>query len=47
MHLGIYLAMGLDYSAQALTVVIVFVNWAVVAEWFQRRTHATPAANAT
>ncbi len=31
LHLGIWLAMGLDYSAQALTVVIVFANWAAVA----------------
>jgi hypothetical protein len=28
LHLGIWLAMGLDYSAQAATVLIVFVNWA-------------------
>jgi hypothetical protein len=27
LHLGIYLAMGLDYSAQALSVLIVFVDW--------------------
>jgi hypothetical protein len=32
LHLGIMLAMGLDYSAQALTVIIVFVNWVAVAE---------------
>jgi hypothetical protein len=32
LHLGIGLAMGLDYSAQALAVVIVFVNWVVVVE---------------
>jgi hypothetical protein len=32
LHLGIGLTMGLDYSAQALTVVIVFVNWVVVIE---------------
>jgi hypothetical protein len=32
LHLGIMLAMGLDYSAQALTVIIVFVNWIAVAE---------------
>ena len=29
MHVGIRLALGLDYSAQWLTVVIVFVNWPV------------------
>ena len=27
LHLGIYLTMGLDYWAQALTVVVVFVDW--------------------
>jgi hypothetical protein len=32
LHLGIGLTMGLDYSAQALTVVMVFVNWVVVIE---------------
>jgi hypothetical protein len=30
MHLGIRLALGLDYSAQWLTVLIVFINWPVV-----------------
>jgi hypothetical protein len=33
MHVGIRLAMGLDYSAQWLTVLIVFVNWPVVGAW--------------
>jgi ABC-type dipeptide/oligopeptide/nickel transport system permease subunit len=32
LHLGIGLTMGLDYSAQALAVIIVFVNWIVVVE---------------
>jgi hypothetical protein len=32
LHLGIGLAMDLDYSAQALAVVLVFVNWVVVIE---------------
>jgi hypothetical protein len=32
LHLGIMLAMGLDYSAQALTVIIVFVNWVALTE---------------
>jgi hypothetical protein len=32
LHLGIGLTMGLDYSAQALTAVIVFVNWVAVIE---------------
>lgn len=27
--------MGLDYSAQALTVIIVFVNWALVIDWLR------------
>lgn len=33
LHIGIRLAIGLDYSAQWLTVIIVFVNWVVVREW--------------
>jgi len=37
LHLGIGLTMRLDYSAQALTVIIVFVNWVVVAEWISGR----------
>jgi hypothetical protein len=41
LHAGIWLAMGLDYSAQALTVIIVFVNWPVVVEWLRRRVAAT------
>lgn len=32
LHLGIWLAMGLDYIPQALAVVIIFVNWAVFAD---------------
>jgi hypothetical protein len=35
LHLGIWLAMGLDYSAQAATVVIVFVNWSALAGWLR------------
>jgi hypothetical protein len=38
LHLGIWLAMGLDYSAQAATVVVVLVNWPVVVA----RVHARP-----
>jgi hypothetical protein len=30
LHAGIWLAMGLDYSAQAATAVVVFTNWVVV-----------------
>lgn len=37
LHLGIWLAMGLDYVAQALTVIIVFVNWAAVADFCGKR----------
>ena len=37
MHVGIRLATGLDYSAQWLTAVIVFVNWPVVVPWIRRR----------
>jgi hypothetical protein len=33
--------MGLDYSAQALTVIIVFVNWPLVVDWVRRRLAAT------
>ena len=41
LHAGIWLAMGLDYSAQALTVIIVFVNWPIVVDWVRRRLAAT------
>jgi hypothetical protein len=40
LHLGIWLMMGLDYSAQALTVIIVFVNWPLVVDWLRRRLSA-------
>jgi hypothetical protein len=43
LHLGIWLMMGLDYSAQALTVVIVFVNWPWVVDWVRRRSSARRA----
>ena len=33
LHAGIWLGMGLDYSAQALTVILVFVNWVIVTDW--------------
>ena len=29
-HVGIWLAMGLDYSAQAAAAIVVFTNWPVV-----------------
>ena len=37
MHVGVRLAIGLDYSAQWLTVLIVFVNWPVVVAWLRLR----------
>ena len=36
LHVGIWLAMGLDYLPQALAVIIVFVNWVTVIEWLNR-----------
>jgi hypothetical protein len=41
LHLGIYLAMGLDYSAQALSVLIVFVDWSWLADRALLRGDAT------
>lgn len=40
LHIGIRLMMGLDYSAQWLTVIIVFVNWATVVAFLRRRIKA-------
>lgn len=37
LHTGIWLAMGLDYSAQAATVVVVLTDWTAVAAAVQRR----------
>ena len=42
-HVAIQIALGLDYSAQWLTVLIVFVNWPVVVEWTRRILVPTPA----
>ena len=42
LHLGIWIAMGLDYSAQILAVIIVFVNWVPVVGWLQRLSVSTP-----
>jgi hypothetical protein len=42
MHVGIRIALGLDYSAQWLTVLIVFVDWPVAVAWFRRA--ASPAS---
>lgn len=41
MHVGIRLAMGLDYSAWWISVLVVFVNWPVVVAWLQRLRPAT------
>jgi len=43
MHIGIRIALGLDYSAQWLTVLIVFVNWPLVVAWLRRAVAAAPA----
>ena len=43
MHVSIQVALGLDYSAQWLTLVIVFVDWPVVVDWAGRRLAPTPA----
>ena len=43
MHEAIRLAIGLDYSAQGLTVIIVFVNWPVVVAWLRSHLHRRPA----
>jgi hypothetical protein len=43
LHAGIWVAMGLDYSAQAATAVVVFTNWPVVVAAVRRR-FAAPAA---
>ncbi len=38
MHLGIRLAIGLDYSAQWLTTLVVFVNWPAAVAWLRETT---------
>ena len=42
MHIGVWLALGLDYSAQALTVVIVFVDWPAAVAHFRRSATCAP-----
>ena len=42
MHVAIQVALGLDYSAQWLTVVIVFVNWPVVVDRTRRALAPAP-----
>jgi hypothetical protein len=44
MHIGVRLALGLDYSAQWLTLVIVFVNWPLVVAWLRRAVMPLAAA---
>jgi hypothetical protein len=46
MHVGIRLAIGLDYSAQWLTLLIVFINWPVVVAWFRHAVARVPALRA-
>ena len=44
LHVGIRLALGLDYSAWCLTVLIVFVNWATIVDWVRARIAVRPLA---
>jgi hypothetical protein len=44
LHTGIWLAMGLDYSAQAATVVVVFVNWPSLVAAVERRLELEPGS---
>jgi hypothetical protein len=44
LHGGIWLAMGLDYSAQAATVLVVLTNWPAAGEWVRRRAASTRSA---
>lgn len=49
MHVAIRLAIGLDYSAQGLTMLLVFVDWPVLVAWvrdnpFHRAAVGAPAA---
>ena len=46
MHVGIRMAMGLNYSALATAVVIVFVDWPVVVSWARRFVATAPAPRA-
>jgi hypothetical protein len=47
MHVGVRLAIGLDYSAQWLTLLIVFVNWPVVVDWVRRSVGPIPLMRET
>lgn len=44
MHVGIRLALGLDYSAQWLTVLIVFINWPLIMAALRRAVTRRPLA---
>jgi hypothetical protein len=46
LHAGTWVTLRLDYSAQLLTVVIVFVTWPSVVAWLGRRRRALPRAAA-
>ena len=37
LHIGIWIAMGLDYLPQAAAVIIVFVNWAWLSDYLRQR----------
>lgn len=44
LHAGTWLTLRLDYSAQVLSVVIVFVTWPTVVTWLARRWRVLPRA---
>jgi hypothetical protein len=44
LHAGIWAAMGLNYAAQAATVVVVFVDWPDLARWTRDRRGRRPDA---
>ncbi len=40
LHAGIWATLGLDYSAWAATVVILFIDWPALVEWTRARIRA-------
>jgi hypothetical protein len=46
MHVGVRLTLGLDYSPQWLSAVIVFADWPVVIAWLRRTLASAPAPSA-
>ena len=44
LHLGIWVAMGLDYLPQAAAVIIVFVNWPWIIDSLRERRGTAPVA---